>query len=383
MSKLERYEKEQLNIDLDGTQNRKMPDRELIVNRPRILEIIDAMKTYNELSRIRRSAQELLNQVHDARDDHMNLFNIDSNGETIRLRSGFLLEELQKIIESRTIERCNYYIEHLQKGLLETRTNKINDLNLNRWREYRDIYTDSLWILDRRDSTGVHSADYWGNFIPQIPRQLMMRYTKQGEWVLDAFAGCGTSLIEAQRLGRNCIGVELQKSVADKARKLISSEPNDHNVVCEVHCGDSLSVDYPSLLKERGVSSIQLLIMHPPYFDIIKFSSDPRDLSNARSLDSFLSMLGQAVENAAAVLDKHRYFALVIGDKYSRGEWIPLGFLAMDKVLKQGFTLKSIIVKNFEETAGKRNQRELWHYRALVGGFYIFKHEYILLFRKK
>ncbi|HWX43270.1 MAG TPA: DNA methyltransferase, partial [Blastocatellia bacterium] len=52
-------------------------------------------------------------------------------------------------------------------------------------------------------------------------------------------------------------------------------------------------------------------------------------------------------------------------------------------VLKSGcYTLKSIIVKNFEETTGKRQQKELWRYRALVGGFYIFKHEYIFVFRK-
>jgi hypothetical protein len=54
----------------------------------------------------------------------------------------------------------------------------------------------------------------------------------------------------------------------------------------------------------------------------------------------------------------------------------------MNEVLKSGYSLKSIIVKNFEETRGKRNQKELWDYRALVGGFYIFKHEYIMLFKK-
>jgi len=54
----------------------------------------------------------------------------------------------------------------------------------------------------------------------------------------------------------------------------------------------------------------------------------------------------------------------------------------MNEVLKREFSLKSIIVKNFEQTRGKRNQQELWRYRALVGGFYIFKHEYILLFKK-
>ena len=117
-------------------------------------------------------------------------------------------------------------------------------------------------------------------------------------------------------------------------------------------------------------------------FAIIKFSNDPRDLSNANSVNDFLEMMNDIVRKASVVLDKGRYFALVIGDKYSKSEWIPLGFLIMQEVLKCGFTLKSIIVKNFEETFGKRNQKDLWRYRALVGGFYIFKHEYIFLFKK-
>ena len=94
-------------------------------------------------------------------------------------------------------------------------------------------------------------------------------------------------------------------------------------------------------------------------------------------------MMNEIVDNAGAVLEKGRYFALVIGDKYSKGEWIPLAFLTMDEIIQRGFMLKSIIVKNFEETTGKRNQKELWRYRALVGGFYIFKHEYIFVFKKK
>ncbi len=54
----------------------------------------------------------------------------------------------------------------------------------------------------------------------------------------------------------------------------------------------------------------------------------------------------------------------------------------MNEVLKSGFSLKSIVVKNFEETSGKRNQKELWRYRALAGGFFVFKHEYIFIFQK-
>ncbi len=75
--------------------------------------------------------------------------------------------------------------------------------------------------------------------------------------------------------------------------------------------------------------------------------------------------------------------AVVIGDKYCNGEWIPLGFETMNEVLKRDFVLKSIIVKNFKQTKAKRGQEALWRYRALLGGFYVFKHEYIFLFKKK
>jgi hypothetical protein len=89
------------------------------------------------------------------------------------------------------------------------------------------------------------------------------------------------------------------------------------------------------------------------------------------------------VDNVAPVLARGRYMALVIGDKYAKGEWIPLGFQAMNQVLQRDFRLKSILVKNFEETTGKRQQKELWRYRALAGGFYIFKHEYIFVFQRR
>jgi hypothetical protein len=55
----------------------------------------------------------------------------------------------------------------------------------------------------------------------------------------------------------------------------------------------------------------------------------------------------------------------------------------MQEVQRRGFALKSIVVKNFDTTTGKRTQKELWRYRALVGGFYLFKHEYVFVFRKR
>lgn len=357
-------------------------DKPIILNKAKLLELIQGIAKEKDISKIRESTFDLEKQLENAKADTRGLFNISENGDTIKLNQRYLFNELNQIMETHTLERGRYYLGRLAKAISEYRTNKINDINLNLWKEYTDIITDSLWILDKRDSSGVHKADYWGNFIPQIPNQMMKRYTKKGEWVLDPFVGCGTTLIEAQRLGRNAIGIELQERMVEIANNSVGYEPNRFNTVNEAIVGDSAEINYGTVLKKYGQKSVQLLMMHPPYFDIIKFSNDPRDLSNAKSINDFLVMMNKIVRKASEFLDKGRYLALVIGDKYSKGEWIPLGFLTMQEVLKNGFILKSIIVKNFEETFGKRNQKELWRYRALVGGFYIFKHEYILLFRK-
>ena len=355
----------------------------VILNKEIFIEALSEIIGLESLSSIKNRIIALKDIITNYVKDKEGLLNIDANGDTISLRRDILTSELNQILESQTIERAKYYLKRLRDGTKKIKTNKINDINLLRWKEYDEVITDSLWVLDKRDTSGAHLGWYWGNFIPQIPRQMMLRYTKKGDWVLDTFVGSGTTLIECRRLGRNGIGIELNPEVAQKAKELIQKEQNKDNVISEVIIGDSRAVNIKEILAKYGINRVQLLIIHPPYHDIIKFSKDEKDLSNARSIEEFLKMFGEVVDNATPYLEKGRYFALVIGDKYSKGEWIPLGFYCMNEVLKKGYLLKSIIVKNFEETRGKRNQQELWRYRALVGGFYIFKHEYILLFKKK
>lgn len=355
----------------------------VILNREKFIQVLTEITTLTDLRFIKNRVSILKNIITDCEKDTEAILNIDANCGTITLRRNLLISELNQILESQTIERAKYYLNRLQNSIKKVKTCKINDINLLRWKEYDEIITDSLWILDKRDTSGAHLGWYWGNFIPQIPHQLMLRYTQKGDWVLDTFVGSGTTLIECRRLGRNGIGIELNPEVVNKANELIQKEPNKYDVISEVIVGDSRNINIREVLEKYKVNQVQLLIMHPPYHDIIKFSKDHRDLSNAKNTEEFLKMFGDVVDNATPYLERGRYFALVIGDKYSKGEWIPLGFYCMQEVLKRGYLLKSIIVKNFEETRGKRNQKQLWRYRALVSGFYVFKHEYIMLFKKR
>ena len=258
---------------------------------------------------------------------------------------------------------------------------RYNDLDMKNWKEYSDIITDTLWIIDKRDNSGAHSGSYHGNFVPQIPNQLLRRYTHKGDWILDPFLGSGTSIIEAQRLQRNSIGIELQPIVAKDAYERVISEENN-NSKSKIYVGDSRNIDFRKLCLENNLEKVQFIIFHPPYWDIIKFSNNEDDISNSETLDDFLNNLGKVIDNTTLILEKNRYCAIVMGDKYANSQVIPLGFHCMNLFLERGFLLKSIIVKNFGETKGKNNQQAIWRYRALANDFYIFKHEYIMIFKK-
>ena len=262
-----------------------------------------------------------------------------------------------------------------------------SDLDLSRWKEYDDIFTGTLWLLGARDKSGPHVGDYWGNFVPQVATQVIRRFSKRGEVVVDLFNGMGTTLIECRRLGRHGIGVELQPEIASRALCRIGEAPNDDDVKTPVLIGDSRDPEIVARVRAElatlGATHAHCVILHPPYFDIIKFSDDPRDLSNSGTLEAFLKDFGEVVENAIELLAPGRFLALVIGDIYEKSQLIPLGFLCANVCTEKGLQFKAINVKDIQgNERGKGKNENLWKYRALKQGFYIFKHEYVMIFRK-
>ncbi len=264
-----------------------------------------------------------------------------------------------------------------------------SDLDLNRWREYEEIKTDSLWIYPNRASGDGHKLDYHGNYIPQIATQLLTRYSKKDEIVLDLFLGSGTTAIEAARLGRRCIGVELKPELVEYVRGKISPELLDSRI--RLLQGDSATPETIGRVVEAlqtmktslRPGAAHLLILHPPYADIIKFSDRSDDLSNAPTTEAFLEGFEAVARHGYNLLAPGRFAALIIGDKYAEGELVPLGFWCMERMNRVGFKTKAIIVKNIEgNEKGKGKAANLWRYRALAGGYYIFKHEYVIIFFK-
>ena len=107
-------------------------------------------------------------------------------------------------------------------------------------------------------------------------------------------------------------------------------------------------------------------------------------MSNITNIDTFIEKFLVSVESAYKFLGRKKHLILVIGDIYKCGEVIPLGFYLMYAIKKHfRCAIKGIIVKDMVGNRAKIGQEGLWHYRALRNGNYLFKHEYIFVFRKE
>lgn len=263
---------------------------------------------------------------------------------------------------------------------------KFNDIDLENWREC-DVNTDSLWMIQERTKTGKHKNIYHGNFIPQIPNQLIQRYTKKDDVVFEPFAGSGTTLFVCEELDRKYIGLDINPEMIQyiqSNRDRMFGTDRSFIEQCDSADTEAVKSVVEIGLKEIKAEKIQFVLMHPPYMDIVKFTENEKDLSQIGNLKDFIEKFKVVCENSLEYLEKNRYFAVVIGDVYKNSEVVPLSFYCMD-MIKRNFRvkLKGIIVKNIEGNRGKIGQNSIWKIRALKSDYFIFKHEYIFVFKKE
>ena len=256
---------------------------------------------------------------------------------------------------------------------------------MENWKD-STINTDSLWIINERDKSGKHANVYHGNFVPQIPNQLIRRYTKENDVVLDIFMGSGTTLFECETLKRRFVGFDINAEILGHVKQQMKASDKSRFKLneCDVSNENLFDVAMRKSLIRLHSEKVQFIIVHPPYMDIVKFTDKPEDLSQIGDLPTFLRKFVQIMQNALLHLEKNKYFAVVIGDVYKKSEVVPLAFYVLDSI-KQNFKvkLKGVVVKNIEGNRGKLGTSNIWRYRALKSDYFIFKHEYILVFKKE
>ena len=252
------------------------------------------------------------------------------------------------------------------------------------WKEI-DVNIDSLWIIGPRATGGKRSNVYHGTFAPQIPNHMIRRYTEEGDTVMDMFMGSGTTLYECELLNRDFIGLDINQEIIDFVSNRMEGSTaikySLHN--CDVTDAEKVRESIEKHFEGTNKKKVDFLMVHPPYLDIIKFTDQACDLSNISDLNLFLDKFVIGLGNCLNYLKAKKLFAVVMGDIYRDSEVIPLGFYVMDAI-KKNFKckLKGIVIKDMVGNRAKLGLEALWRYRTLKSDNYLFKHEYIFVFKK-
>jgi SAM-dependent methyltransferase len=127
------------------------------------------------------------------------------------------------------------------------------------------------------------------HFPESLVAAVIDEYTTPGQRVLDPFAGYGTTLVVAERMGRTAIGVELLPERADLIRA---------RVAAEVVTGDARD------LATLVTGPIDLCVTSPPYMTVTDHPQNP--FTGYRTLDgdyaNYLADIGRTFGQVAALL---------------------------------------------------------------------------------
>lgn len=245
-------------------------------------------------------------------------------------------------------------------------------LNIKEWEPKNfKMEATTVWSFKDRGKWATHSGKYRGNWSPYIPRNLILRYSKEGDIVLDPFLGSGTTLVETKLLKRNGIGIDINPEAISIAKenlrfnKNMEFEPIIHNL-------DSRNL---SIIEDN---SVDLVCAHPPYANIIKYSEDIKGDLSLLDIKEFLVEISSVAKELFRVLKKDKYCSILIGDTRRNKHMVPLGFYVMQEFLNAGFVLKENIIKeqhNCQATG-------FWYKKSIDYNFLLIAHEYLFVFRK-
>jgi DNA modification methylase len=236
----------------------------------------------------------------------------------------------------------------------------------------------TVWRFNKRGAWAVHDGHYRGNWAPQVPRNLILAYTKRNDVVLDAFVGGATTLIECALLQRRGLGVDVSPHAVRISRqklsalgRLIKREKPGLKIDVKVRLGDSRHL---SFLDDE---SVDLICTQLPYGNALQYTATvPSDLSRISSQDEFFKQMEKVALEFKRVLKNHKRCAVMMGDVRKSGRLYPLGFRTLETFTSVGFALEDIVIKE------QFNDSSVRFYSGAHAPRYLLAHEYLLIFRK-
>ncbi len=139
---------------------------------------------------------------------------------------------------------------------------------------------------------------------------LLQRYTKENDLVVDPMCGSGTTIDVAKELNRKVIGYDLNVVRPDVIK-------NDARHI------------------PLAANSVDFVFIDPPYSDNIKYSDDPRCIGKIScEKTEFFDELEKVAKEIERILKPRKVTAWLIGDQWIKKKFTPTGFLLYQRLEK-------------------------------------------------
>ena len=233
-----------------------------------------------------------------------------------------------------------------------------------------ELETNTVWAFPDRGKWATHDAKYRGNWSPYIPRNVILRYSQEGDTVLDPFVGGGTTAVEAKLTNRNFVGFDINPKAVE-----LSCEKCDFEF-------DTTTASVIDVADARNLplndNSVDLICAHPPYADIIHYSENIEGDLSLMPIKAFLFEMGKVADECRRVLKKDKFCAILMGEMRKKGMVQPLAFETMRVFELAGFKTKEIIIKEQHNCKATG----YWKTNSIKFNFLLLAHEYLFVFKK-
>jgi DNA modification methylase len=220
------------------------------------------------------------------------------------------------------------------------------------------IQPTTLWDFPSQDYGDAQQGlpGYKGATPSYIIWNLLQRYTKPKDLVVDPCAGSGTTLDVARDLDRRALGYDVHP-----ARK------------------DVFRVDARKLPAEL-TGKVDFVFVDPPYSTHIDYGPDPRDIGKLpASGTEYYQAMDDVFSEIHRVLKPARHMALYVSDSFVKGEgFYPIGFELFQRLRKRFEPIDIISIVRHNKTLEMGNYRQA----AEAGNFFLRGFNYLFIMRK-
>ena len=216
----------------------------------------------------------------------------------------------------------------------------------------------TLWEYPSQhySATGEAGKDYIGATPSWVIWNLLTRYTREDDLIIDPMCGSGTTIDVAREMGRRALGYDLKPTRPDIFR-----------------------ADARKIPLEDGKADF--VFIDPPYSDHIEYSSDARCIGKLSAYEKdYFRAMKQVIGECDRVLRNRRCMALYVSDTYEKKKgFVPIGFRLFE-ILCQHFRPLDIIsvVRH-----NRKLKKQHWQSEAVKGNYYLRGFNYLFIMKKE